>query len=135
MVSSNRMSRPIYGVSKRNNDPCNCVPETPPSVTLATFLGVLASLRTIIDRFYNAFSGVAQIVGTMTMSAKVPTPVFMRLYWIEEHKGIKFDKHNPTHLDDLKFIYNLYDKDWSDDPMFKAMGMMKLDYSYSMDMC
>lgn len=121
--SSNRMSRPIYGISKRDNDPCNCVPETPPSVTLTTFLGILTSLRRVIDKLYNSFSGVAQIVGTLSMSAKVPTPIFMRFKWIEDHPNTKFDKQNAEHRDDLKFIYNLYNKDWRDDPMFKAMGI------------
>ena len=122
MVSSNRMSRPIYGISKRDNDPCNCVPETPPSVTLTSFLGILSSLRRIIDRFYNPFMGVSQVIGRLTMTAQVAPPVFMRLKWIDEHPGIKFDKQNTDHHNDLKFIYNLYNQDWHDDPMFKALG-------------
>ena len=117
------MSRPIYGVSKRDNDSCNCVPETPPSVTLTSFLGILASLRRVIDKFYNPFMGVADILGQMSMSAMVAPTIFMRLRWIEEHPGIKFDKQNEAHRNDLKFLYNLYNKDWRDDPMFKALGI------------
>jgi len=66
---------------------------------------------------------VARIIGVMTMSAKVAPPVFMRLRWIEEHKGVKFDKQNEAHREDLKFLYNLYDKDWREDPMFKALNI------------
>ena len=117
------MSRPIYGIAKRDNDPCNCVPETPPSVTLSTFLGILASLRNVIDKFYDPFMGVAQIIGRLTMSAKVAPPIFMRLRWIEDHPGVKFDKQNAAHRNDLKFLYNLYDQEWRDDPMFKALGI------------
>jgi hypothetical protein len=117
------MSRPIYGIANRDNDPCNCVPETPPSVTLSTFLGILASLRNVIDKFYNPFMGVADVVGRLTMSASVPTTIFMRLKWIEGHPGVKFDKQNEEHHKDLKFLYNVYNQKWCDDPMFKALGI------------
>jgi hypothetical protein len=117
------MSRPIYGVRNRDNDSCNCVPETPPSVSLTSFLGILASLRRVINKFYNPFMGVSQVIGIMTMSAKVAPPIFMRLKWIEDHPGTKFDKQNVGHRDDLQFVYNLYNQDWRNDPMFKAMGI------------
>lgn len=76
----------------------------------------------MIDKFYNPFFGVAEVIGVMTMKAKVSTPMFIRLRWIEEHPNTKFDKTNATHLDDIRFLYNIYNKDWRTDPMFIALA-------------
>lgn len=116
------VSKPIYGMTRSTSDGCNCVPDPLPSVALTSFLKILSRLRTVINQFYNPFFGVAQVIGSMTMSAKVSTPVFIRFKWIESNPNTKFNKTNPTHLDDIKFLYNIYNKDWKEDPLFKAMA-------------
>lgn len=120
-------AKPIYGMGRKNGngDGCYCIPETPPATTLTMLLSILTKLRSTIEKFYNPFQGVANVVGIMTMRAVVSTPVFMRLKWIEEHPGVKFDKTNPTHLDDIKFLYNITNQDWRKDPLFKAIGVVQ----------
>jgi len=117
------LHRPIYGISNARTTGCHCVPDPPLANALLGLQSILVKLRTVIDKFFNPFFGVSQVVGTMTMKATVPTVVFMRLKWIETHPNTKFDKTNPTHLDDIKFLYNLDNKDWRTDPLFKALGM------------
>ena len=115
------VSKPIYGMTRSTSDGCNCVPDPLPTVALTSLLTILSRLRTVIDQFYNPFFGMAQVIGAMRMSAKVSTPVFIRLKWIEAHPQVKFDKTNPSHVDDIKFLYNIYNKDWHTDPLFKAV--------------
>jgi hypothetical protein len=64
---------------------------------------------------------MSEVVGNMKMTATVSTPVFIRFKWIESHPGVKFNKTNPAHVDDIKFLYNIYNKDWTKDPLFKAI--------------
>jgi hypothetical protein len=116
------LHRPIYGISSALGNGCHCVPDPPLSNALLKLRSVLEKLRTVIDQFYNPFFGVAQVVGVMTMSAKVSLPVFIRLKWIEEHPNTKFDKTNATHLDDIRFLYNIANKDWHTDPIFNVLG-------------
>lgn len=116
------MARPIYGISKKLLDSCNCIPETPPSVSLNLLKSILTSLRTAIDRFYNPFFGVAQVIGNMSMSASVPTVIYVRIIWVNTHSGTKFDKTNTIHLEDLKFIYNNIGMDWHQDPLASFMA-------------
>ena len=117
------LHRPIYGISSGLGNGCHCVPDPPLSNALLKLRSVLEKLRTVIDRFYNPFFGVAQVVGVMSMSAKVSLPVLIRLKWIEEHPNTKFDKTNVAHLDDIRFLYNLANKDWKTDPMFVELGV------------
>lgn len=112
---------PIYGMSKKKYSECECVPYVSPLIALTTLKSVLENIRLAIERFYNPFFGVAPIVANMSMKAYVSTPVFMRFLWIKENPNIKFDKTNPIHLDDLKFIYNLNNKDWRNDPLFQNL--------------
>lgn len=76
----------------------------------------------MINNFYNPAFGVAEVIGNLTMTAKVSFPVFIRLKWIETHPNTKFDKKNPAHLDDIRFLYNLANKDWRKDPMFISLA-------------
>lgn len=99
-----------------------CLPEVSPVIGLEVLYSVLENLKTAIQRFYNTSFGVAPVVANMTMRAAVSTPVFMRLRWIDENPGVKFDKTNLAHRDGLKFIYNLYNRDWTKDPLFKAIS-------------
>jgi len=115
------LHRPIYGISSALANGCHCVPDPPLSNALLKLRSVLEKLRSVIDKFYNPFFGMAEVIGNMSMSAKVSFPVFIRLKWIEEHPNTKFDKTNATHLDDIRFLYNLYNKDWRTDPMFIAL--------------
>lgn len=115
------MARPVYGLGPNGLGDCWCVPETPYKDTLLLFKSVLTNLRTAIERFYNSTLGVAPVVANMSMKAFVSTPVFVRMRWIEENPGIRFNKWNPAHRDGIKFIYNLINKDWRTDPMFRAM--------------
>jgi hypothetical protein len=116
------MSRPIYGIGTKRIDSCNCVPETPPSVSLTLVKSILSSLRTVIDKFYNPFFGVSQVIGNMAMSASVPTVIYVRVIWVNSNTGTKFDKTNSIHLEDLKFIYNNIGKDWHKDPLASFMA-------------
>ena len=122
MSRSSRGSRPIYGLSKKKDTGCICVPEVSPLVGLIALRRVLDNLEIIIDRFYNSSFGIAPVTANMTMRAVVSTPVFMRLQWLDENKGVKFDKTNSVHRDGLKFIYNINNRDWRLDPLFKKLG-------------
>ncbi len=90
---------------------------------LQKLASILQKLRTVIERFYNPAAGVAPVVANMTMRAGVSTAVLMRLLWVDANPGVKYDKTNPTHLDGLKFIFNLNNRDWRKDPMFIALGL------------
>jgi hypothetical protein len=118
------MSRPIYGISKRVSDACNCVPDIPLTTSLQSFKLFLSKLRDVIANFYNPTLGVADVRGNMTMTAAVSTVVYVRLVWVQmpNHTDVKFDKTNPIHLEDLKFIYNNIGKDWLQDPLASFMA-------------
>ena len=122
IYGSNKGTRPIYGISKKQEAACICIPEVSPIIGLQLLHTYLEHLKTTIDRFYNPSFGIAPIIATMRMSAVVATPVFMRLRWIDENPGVKFDKMNSSHRDGLKFIYNIYNRDWRKDPLFKTLG-------------
>jgi hypothetical protein len=122
MSRSSRGSRPIYGLPKKKDTRCICVPEVSPLVGLIALKRVLDNLEIIIDRFYNTSFGIAPVVANMTMRGFVSTPVFMRLRWIDENPGVKFDKMNLVHRDGLKFIYNINNRDWRLDPLFKVLS-------------
>jgi hypothetical protein len=121
IYGSNAGSRPIYGISKKLDSSCICEPTVSPLVALSTLQGILADLRVALERFYNQTFGIAPLAADMSMRAVVSTPVFMRMLWIKENPGVKFDKTNLTHLNGLKFIYNLQNRDWRNDPLFKAI--------------
>ena len=118
------MARPIYGISKNPLASCNCVPDVSPLVTLTLLKNILSSIRLTIERFYDPFMGVTRCIANMTMSATVPTVIYVRLVWVKlpTHTGVKFDKTNPIHLEDLKFIYNNLGKDWHQDPLASFMA-------------
>lgn len=122
MYGTSKGTRPIYGISKKQEADCSCIPEVSPIIGLRLLQTYLENLKVAIDRFYNSMFGIAPIVANMTMRATVATPVFMRLRWIDENPGIKFDKTNPAHRDGLKFIYNIHNRDWRLDPLFKKTG-------------
>lgn len=112
------MLRPIYGVGNTTTNGCICIPDPPFTVALIKLRTILGKLRSVIEKFYNPFFGISQVIGKMSMSARVSTVVFIRLKWIETNPDVKFDKTNPTHLDDIRFIYNILNKDWHTDPLF-----------------
>lgn len=113
------MSRPIYGLSAKAGEVC-CVPEVPPEAALTKFLVILSSLRTAIERFYDTFFGVAPVVANMSMSARAPITVVVRVRWMNENPGVKFNSTNIAHIEAIKFIYNLAGKDWRTDPLFRV---------------
>ena len=122
IYGSNKGSRPIYGISKKMEAECVCLPEVSPIIGLQLLNAYLENLKITIDRFYNSAFGIAPVVANMSMRAVVPTPVLMRINWVKENPGVKFDKTNLAHRDGLKFIYNLNNRDWRQDPLFKALG-------------
>lgn len=112
------MSRPIYGISTRPEVSCDCIADPPPTVALLKLLAIIQGFRTAVQRFYDQTYGVAPVVANMRMSAVVSTPVLVRLRWIELNPGVVFNKNNLAHLDGIKFIYNLINRDWHTDPLF-----------------
>ena len=122
IYGSNKGTRPIYGISKKLETECICLPEVSPIIGLQLLHAYLENLKTAIERFYNSAFGIAPVVANMTMRAVVATPVLMRIHWVKENPGVKFDKTNPIHKDGLKFIYNINNRDWRSDPLFKALG-------------
>ncbi len=60
-------------------------------------------------------------VGQMTATSTTTPPVFTRLLWIEENKGIKFDRTNPLHVLQLKDKYMQVNEDWRQDPLLKKV--------------
>jgi hypothetical protein len=113
------MSKPIYGTPCKSSDVCT---ESNISEALQLLRSIIRNMRTAIERFYNSAFGVAPVVANMRMTATLPTSIVMRLRWIDNNPDTKFDKTNPYHLDGLKFVYNINNRDWRTDPLFIAMG-------------
>jgi hypothetical protein len=91
------------------------------------FLEVSTGMIQIITELTDVIDSMIKLrvemlfVGQMTATSTTTPPVFTRLLWIEENKGIKFDRTNPLHVLQLKDKYMQVNEDWRQDPLLKKV--------------
>ena len=87
-------------------------------------LGLLDSIYSTVDQFFPVITIVAKQKTAATASTYLTPRAFARVYWAQQHKGVKFggDPPNPTtvqiHLLQLKDIYLMTGQDLTIEPLF-----------------
>ena len=105
-----RESRPIYGRSQKKSSE----PTTNSCVCPEDLMTMLLSLHTVIDAFFPAFEGMAQITPGMKATADVSPSIFVRIVWFyrtfEKHgKRIPFPKQwEPNYAEEVLHLKDIY---------------------------
>jgi len=102
-------------------------------------LSLLDSIYSTVDRLFPLIIIGGKNIADATAATYVPPRKFARLYWAQEHKGVKFggDRDgsgnlvNPIilqiHLLQLKDIYLMIDEDMSVEPLFRLLTVDPAD--------
>ncbi len=89
---------------------------------------VSSSIFNVIDSFDSMISILltvtqfgAPFVGTLTGTSAIAPALAVRLIWIQQNEGVKFDTTNRLHVNQLKDIYLSIAIDWRTDPILSKL--------------
>ena len=91
-------------------------------------LGLLDSIYSTVDQFFPVITIVAKQKTAATASTYLTPRAFARVYWAQQHKGVKFGGSpvDPAtlqiHLLQLKYIYLITGQDLTIEPLFKLLA-------------
>ena len=109
-----RARKPIYGCKNI----ASCDSDPPPIALLTVLRNIIDKFTYAIDKFFPDAKTNAPFTADMDATINVPPIIMVRLMWIKEHKGVKFDVHNTVHLNQIKDMYLRIGRDWEQDPLF-----------------
>jgi hypothetical protein len=79
---------------------------------------MLNSLKESISKFFPPARLSAPFTADMHVGGALPARIVIRLIWIKDNPGIQFDKANPTHLWQVRDLYESMKLDYTKDPLF-----------------